>query len=119
MDAPIHDLGLDGVLRPPSGFQTQKQDSNVSDIVGFHLSLQRPSSGTAGLWRPTCQPRRLTAVAWSVWLGGSCLITISLWIQMRHFIGGTILLNNIRCFFRSSQLAPIVAVGHSKHKAPI
>src|SRR5450759_2972497 len=32
------------------------------------IAAERPSSGTAGLWRPTCQPRRLTAVAWSVWL---------------------------------------------------
>ena len=39
-----------------------------------HLPLwstftERISSGTAGRWRSTCQPRRLTAVAWSVWLG--------------------------------------------------
>jgi len=38
-----------------------------------HVS-ERISSGTAGLWHPTCQPRRLTAVAWSVWLGSAVWI---------------------------------------------
>jgi len=38
------------------------------------FTAQRPSSGTAGRWHPTCQPRRLTAIAWSVWFGDPRLI---------------------------------------------
>src|ERR1035437_10134218 len=54
----------------------------ISEIRGKKVSpsnqrahaAERISSGTAGLGHPTCQPRRLTAVAWSVWFGDPRLI---------------------------------------------
>lgn len=66
----------------------------------------------------TAQARRanLLAIRSSVWFGGSCLMAILVRIQMRHLVGGEILLDDVCRFFPAPNgFLESAAAGHPEH----